>query len=143
MVAAYLQALFKHNVYITDINEDGEAEYWKLDKALYGLKQAGHEWFKSLCEILSTFSMHQCIGDEGAYTSPQHNLIIGAHVNDLIGTAPTEMDLDQAEKAVEKRVELDKRGRPSNMLGMELHWSEGKAAWSTGQATMQAAGGLA
>lgn len=55
VVAAYLQALLEHDVYITDINEEGEVEYWKLDKALYGLKQAGHEWFKTLCEILETF----------------------------------------------------------------------------------------
>ena len=43
LVAAYLQALLKHNIYISDINEDEETEYWKLYKALYGLKQAGHE----------------------------------------------------------------------------------------------------
>ena len=47
-------------------------------------------------------------------------------MDDLIGIAPTEHDLDNAEKAVERKVELDKRGRPTNMLGMELHWSEGK-----------------
>jgi len=35
VVAAYLQALLQHDVYITDINEDGETEYWKLDKAMY------------------------------------------------------------------------------------------------------------
>ena len=127
VVAAYLQALLKHDVYITDINEDGETEYWKLDKALYSLKQAGHEWFKTLCEILNTFGMHQCIGDEGTYTNRNHQLIIGTHVDDLIRIAPSEQDLDDTEEAVEKRVELDKQGWPTNMLGMELHWSEGKA----------------
>lgn len=66
VVAAYLQA---HDVYITDINEEGEMEYWKLGKALYGLKQAGHEWFKTLCTIMGTFGMHQCIVDEGTYIS--------------------------------------------------------------------------
>ena len=34
VVVAYLQALLKHDIYITDINEDGETEYWKLYKAL-------------------------------------------------------------------------------------------------------------
>jgi len=43
VIAAYLKALLKHNVYITDINKAGETEFWKVDKALYGLKQAGHE----------------------------------------------------------------------------------------------------
>lgn len=43
VVAAYLQTTLHHDVYISDINEEGETEYWKLKKALYGLKQAGHE----------------------------------------------------------------------------------------------------
>ena len=41
VIAAYLQAQLHHDVYISDINEEGEVEYWKLNKALYGLKQAG------------------------------------------------------------------------------------------------------
>ena len=130
VVAAYLQTLLQHDVYITDINEDGETEYWKLNKALYGLKQANHEWFKTLAEILGTLGMYQCIGDEGTYTNiteqatRSSQIIIGTHVDDLVGIAFMEQDLDNAEKAIEQRVELDKRGRPSNMLGMELHWSE-------------------
>lgn len=53
VVTAYLQALLHHDVYISDINENGETEYWKLNKALYRLKQAGHEWFKTLEKILA------------------------------------------------------------------------------------------
>jgi len=34
--------------------------------------------------------------------------------------------LDGAEKAVEKKVQLEKRGRPSKMLEMELHWQGGQ-----------------
>ena len=130
MVAAYLQALLKHDVYIIDINKEGETKCWKLDKVLYGLKQVGHEWFKTLYEILSTLGMHQCIGDEGTYTNITTKVtstppdIIGTHGDDLIGITPMEQDLATVEKAMEKRVELDKRGKPSNMLGMELHWSE-------------------
>jgi len=69
---------------------------------------------------MGTFGMHQCIGDEGTYSNKTHNMIAGTHVDDLIGIAPTEEDPDQAEKSVEKTVELDKRGKPSKMLGMEL-----------------------
>jgi len=112
VIAAYLQALLKHDVYITDINEAGETEFWKLDKALYGLKQAGHEWFKTLERIMATFGMSQCIGDEGTYTSKDHNLVIGTHVDDLLEIAPTEADLDVAEKGAEKHVELDYNGGP-------------------------------
>jgi len=38
-MAAYLQALLYYDVYVSDINEKEEVEYWKLNKALYGLKQ--------------------------------------------------------------------------------------------------------
>jgi len=99
-------------VYVADINEGGGTEYWKLDKALYGLKQASHEWFKTLGEILGTLGMHQGIGDDGMYINiteqPKESpMIIGTHVDNLVGIAPTEKD---AEEAIEQRVELDKRG---------------------------------
>jgi len=53
-------------------------------------------------------------------------VILGTHVDDLLGIAPTEKDLDALETGMENHVELDKQGRPSNMLGMELHWAEGQ-----------------
>jgi len=101
VVAAYLQALLKHDIYITDINEDGETEYWKLYKTLYGLKQAGYEWFEMLGDIMKTCGMQQCIGDEGTYVNAKELVIVGTHVDDLLGIAPTEAQLDQAERSVE------------------------------------------
>jgi len=124
IVAAYLQALLKHDIYIMDINEDGETEYWKLHKALYGLKQAGHEWFEMLCDVMKACGIQQCIGDEGTYVSTKEQVIVRTYVDDLLGIAPTEAQLDQAERSVEGRVELHKRGKPAKMLGMELHWSK-------------------
>jgi len=44
----------------------------------------------------------QCIGDERTYASSNGQLIIGTHVDDLIGIAPTESDLGKAEKSAEK-----------------------------------------
>jgi len=68
--------------------------------------------------------IHQCIGDEGTYVSSKEQVIVGTHINDLLVIASTEAQLDQAERSVEGRVELDKRGKPSKMLGMELPWSK-------------------
>jgi len=93
VVAAYLQALLKHDIYITDINEDGETEYWKLHKALHGLKQTGHEWFEMLCNIMKAYRMQQCIGDEGTYVSTKEQIIVGTHVDNLLGIASTEVQL--------------------------------------------------
>lgn len=95
-------------------------KYWKLDKALYGLKQASHEWFKTLESILNQAGMTQCIGDEGAYRSTKGDQIIGTHVDNLLAIGTSEEILDQTETAIEKRVELVKKGLPKQMLGMEL-----------------------
>jgi len=46
--------------------------------------------------------------------------IIGMHVDDLIGIAPEENTLDWIEQAIEKTVELEKSGRPTRALGIEL-----------------------
>jgi len=51
-------------------------------------------------------------------------LIIGAHVDDLLGIAPTESDLDQAEKSAQNHIKLEKRGKPLRMLGIELTWKK-------------------
>ena len=49
---ADLQATLKHDIYISDINEDGETEYWLLDKGLYGLMQSGYKWYEMLISNL-------------------------------------------------------------------------------------------
>jgi len=124
VVAAYLQALLHHDVYVSDINEDGEIEYWKLNKALYGLKQAGHEWFKTLESILNQAGLTQCIGDEGTYRSTNGKQIIGTHVDDLLAIGASNKILDQTETSMQKSVELDKKGLPKQILGMEIKWGK-------------------
>ena len=122
VIAAYLQATLHHDVYINDSNEEGEIEYWKLNKALYGLKQAGYEWYKTLERILYAIGLRQCIGDEGTYVAK--DIAIATHVDDLIRIAPPGTHLDEVERSIEKSVELDKREKPENMLGMELTWTK-------------------
>ena len=122
VVAAYLQAELHHDIYVSDVNEEGLVEYWKLNKALYGLKQAGHEWYKMLEKILQVAGVTQCIGDEGTYTNG--TTIMGTHVDDLLGMAPSEEDLDRMERSIEATVELEKRGKPSKILGMEVTWGK-------------------
>lgn len=126
VVAAYLQATLKYEIYVTDINENGVTEYWLLHKALYGLKQSGHEWYKMLSAILNNVGYDQYIGDEGCFRSESGKnckSIIGTHVDDMLGIGPSEM-LDDIELGIEYSVELDTRGRPRKMLGMELTWEK-------------------
>jgi len=109
VVAAYLQAELHHDVYISDVNEDG---------------QSGHKWYKTLQKILEIAGLKQCIRDERAYTSTNGKTIIGTHVDDLIGIAPQGKDLDEVEASCEKSVELEKRGIPRKILGMEAAWNQ-------------------
>ena len=121
VIAAYLQAELHHDVYVSDVNEDGELQYWKLNKTLYGIKQAGHEWYKTLERILQIAALKQCIADEGTYTDG--NATIGTHLDDLIGIAPPGQ-LEKIASSIEQSVELDNKGRPGKMLGMELTWNK-------------------
>ena len=121
--AAYLQADLDHEIYVKDLTESGETEYWKLHKALYGLKQAGHQWYNRMREIMKTAGLTQCVGDPGCFKTPVGNLIVSTHVDDMAGYG-TPAALAAFEKAVEKEVELEKLGKPTKLLGMELTWNK-------------------
>jgi hypothetical protein len=123
VVAAYLQADLdpRHKVYIEDTNENGETEYWILHKALYGLKQAGHEWYEKLRKVLTDCDLTQCVGDEGSYFGQES--LIGTHVDDFLAVGKPK-NLDYIEQGIQRHVELDKRGRPQKMLGIEMTWKK-------------------
>ena len=123
--AAYLQAPLTHEVYIQD-TENGKTEYWRLNKALYGLKQAGHEWYKTMKNIMVQVGLRQLIGDPGCFHNQETRLIISTHVDDMMAIAPSENQLNDIEKAIEHHVELDKLGIPTKLLGMELTWTKDK-----------------
>lgn len=63
-------------MYVSDINEDGEIEFWKLNRAMYGLKQAWHEWYKTLRNILEIAGLMQWTGDGGAYARTETTMSI-------------------------------------------------------------------
>ena len=126
--AAYLQADLdpSHQIYVKDLTESGEIEYWKLHKALYGLKQAGHQWYNRMRQIMESAGLVQSIGDPGCFyrltPSGIPEIIISTLVDDMAGYGKPET-LSEFEKAVEKEVELEKLGQPIKLLGMELTWA--------------------
>ena len=105
--AAYLQAELKHEIYIKDLTETGETEYWKLHKALYGLKQAGHEWYNRMRTIMTSAGLTQCIGDPGCFKGP--GIIVSTHVDNMAGYR-THEGLQTCEKTVNQEVELEHLG---------------------------------
>ena len=125
VVAAYPNAPLTHEVYVQDTNELGQKEYWRLHKALYGLKQGGHEWYKTLRDIMGKSGLQQSIGDPGVFYKKGEKLpdiIIATHVDDMAAFATKETTIKEAESAIEQHVELEKLGLPTKLLGMELTW---------------------
>ena len=123
VVAAYLNAPLTHEVYVQDINEQRETEYWRLNKALYGLKQAGHEWYNTLRNIMNKAGLQQSIGDPGVFF--KKGVIIATHVDDMAAFTNNQQSLDQVQTSIERQVELEKLGIPTKLLGMELTWGLG------------------
>ena len=99
VVAAYLNAPLTHEVYIQDLNERGEKEYWRLHKALYGLKQAGHEWYNTLRDIMNKSGLQQSIGDPGVFF--KEGIIIATHVDDMAAFTNDQQSLDQVQASIE------------------------------------------
>jgi hypothetical protein len=60
---------------------------------------------------MTNSGLAQCIGDEGSYFGQE--ILIGTHEN-----------LDYIEQGIQRHVELDKRGRPQKMLGIEMTWEK-------------------
>ena len=69
--------------------------------------------------VITTARLTQCIGDPGCFKDPNGNLIVSTHVDDMAGYG-TPTALAAFEKAVEKEVELEKLGKPTKLLGIEL-----------------------
>jgi hypothetical protein len=88
------------------------------------LKQAGHKWFQMLNNILEASGLQQCMGDEGCYVGIALEILLGTHVDDLLGIAPLEQILDGIEQKIERYVELEKRGNPTKMLRVEFECME-------------------
>ena len=80
-----------------------------------------------LISILAEIGFDQCIADEGCFvlSKKEENMdgrkdcIIRTHVDDMLAIG-LPAALDKAETGIEDTVELDKRGKPESMLGMEL-----------------------
>lgn len=68
--------------------------------------------------------MKQCVKDEGCYHRTTQDALLGTHVDDIIGFG-TQDALENNKKGIEKHVELDKRGKPKKMLGIEMKWEDG------------------
>ena len=115
---AFLNAKLHHDIYVQDIQPNGQIETWKLKKALYGLKQAGHEWSKMLKSLLEEANLRQTICAEGCFTTT--GVRLASHVDDILITAESEDKIDNVRKSLEKTITIENRGAPEKYLGITL-----------------------
>ena len=73
-----------------------------------------------MIEIMGEAGLTQCIGDPRCFKN--NTVIVSTHVDDMLACGPNK-ELDIVEKAIERKVELDKIGLPTKLLGMELTWT--------------------
>jgi hypothetical protein len=71
--------------------------------------------------VLTDCDLTQCVGDEGSYFGQES--LIGTHVDDFLAVGKPK-NLDYIEQGIQRHVELDKRGRPQKMLGIEMTWEK-------------------
>ncbi|KAI5781316.1 hypothetical protein DFH27DRAFT_529309 [Peziza echinospora] len=75
-----------------------------------------------LAQILSQAKLHPSFGDEVVFYGKQQ--IVGSLVDNLVAIAPNDDILDKTGHELGKTVTLEKQGRPTKLLGMEVHWDE-------------------
>jgi hypothetical protein len=71
--------------------------------------------------VLTDCDLIQCVGDEESYFGQES--LIGTHVDDFL-VVEKPKNLDYIEQGIQRHVELDKRGRPQKMLGIEMTWEK-------------------
>lgn len=122
VIAAYLQAPLKHEVYIHDPKITGN-KVWKLQKALYGLKQSAHEWNKEITGMICQTGLTQCINDPAAFYNK--HIIVAIHVDDfLIAAESAEHEKGFIDSLSLAGLEFEHRGRPQRFLGTIWTWIE-------------------
>jgi hypothetical protein len=87
IVAAFLDSLLHHEIYIKDLKVTG-TKVWKLKKVLYGLKRSAHEWNIELTSVLKSGGMIALGSDPACYRNDdengQFNIFIAIHIDDLL-----------------------------------------------------------
>jgi hypothetical protein len=89
IVAAYLNAYLKHEVYVKDPAVTG-SKVWKLYKALYGLNQSAHEWNTEITGILAQAELHPLKTDPACYIGS--GILIASYVDDCLITTSVKID---------------------------------------------------
>ena len=119
VVAAYLNAPLKHEIYISDPSVTKD-KVWCLHKALYGLKQSAFEWNTTMTMLFGRSSLLPMKSDPACYVGD--HIRVATHVDDYLIVARGVEDLVEFTQVFEQNVEIDHRGKPSSFLNIECHW---------------------
>jgi hypothetical protein len=134
IVAAYLNAYLKHEVYVKDPAVTG-SKVWKLHKALYGLKQSAHESNTEMTGILAQAGLHPLKTDPACYIGS--GIRIASHVDDYLITTSSDQIFELCMTNLEKALDVDKRGTPRKFLGIECTPKTEFKEWNRGRNNRQ------
>jgi len=119
IVAAYLNAPLKHEIYISDPSVTKD-KVWRLHKALCGLKQSAYEWNTTMTMLFERGGLSPMKADPACYIG--NYIRVATHVDDYLIVARQAEDLVELIQAFEQNVEIDHRGKPSSFLNIECRW---------------------
>ena len=97
----------------------------KLNKALYRLKQSRRLWYKFLKEALIKAGFIVMPYNKGVFIHLTKQLLLCCYIDDLLVAGPSTEIIDKVMNKASEGIKLQKMGKPSTFLGIQLEYNEG------------------
>ena len=120
--SAFPNAKLDEEIYIMQPTgfEDNTNRVCLLNKALYGLKQSARQFYIFLASMLKEFNYAPIIADQSVFYNNKNNVIITAHIDDLLIFAEKKEDIELLKNQLKSKVEISDLGDISYYLGMQI-----------------------
>ena len=91
-----------------------------LNKALYDLKQSTRQFYLFLIDLLSQYGFKSITADQSVFYNKDTDIIIAAHIDDLLIIGQNKADIDNLKSQISKKVEISDLGDAKFFLDMEI-----------------------
>ena len=92
-----------------------------LLKALYDFKQFAKQFYIFLRDLLTEFDFKSIIADQSIFFNVDINIIIAAHINDLLITDKNINKINELQKQLQTKIEISDLSDVSFFLDMEIN----------------------
>ena len=100
--------------------EDDTSRVCLLNKALYDLKQFARQFYLFLAKLLKDLDYESIIADQSVFYNKKSNIIVTAHIDDLLIFAENKKNTQILKEQLQKKVEISDLGDISYYLSMEI-----------------------